>query len=114
MLDKYDMYGMPVSTERWIDLFEHTERHVGETFIKREIGWFRVSTIWLGLDHNWLGVGPPIIFESMVFDIEGEQAGPMFRYSSLKAALWGHKSLVKILRRSKLNHKQVIHKGGKP
>jgi hypothetical protein len=27
----------------------------------------RVSTAWLGLDHSFL-VGPPVIFETMVFD----------------------------------------------
>src|SRR5215471_17514474 len=27
----------------------------------------RVSTVFLGLDHNYSGVGPPIVFETMIF-----------------------------------------------
>jgi hypothetical protein len=26
-----------------------------------------ISTVWLGVDHNFGGKGPPIIFETMVF-----------------------------------------------
>jgi hypothetical protein len=31
------------------------------------IGGIFVSTVFLGLDHNWLPGGPPVLFETMVF-----------------------------------------------
>lgn len=51
-----------------------------------------VSTVWLGLDHNF-GEGPPLIFETMVFK-EGD-AGELERYSTQEEALRGHKKLLK-------------------
>jgi hypothetical protein len=31
-----------------------------------------VSTVWLGIDHNFLMQGPPILFETMRFSLEKE------------------------------------------
>ncbi len=42
--------------------FMNGPRHVAETMI----GEAKVSTVFLGLDHNWSG-GPPILFETMIF-----------------------------------------------
>jgi len=38
-------------------------RTVGDTTIEG----VRVSTVFLGLDHNHSGEGPPVLFETMVF-----------------------------------------------
>lgn len=32
-----------------------------------DIGDVRISTVFLGVDHNFLSHGPPIVFETMVF-----------------------------------------------
>jgi hypothetical protein len=112
MLEKYDMYGMPISLGRWIQLFEFSDRHVGDTYIKREDKHYRVSTIWLGLDHNFTGEGPPIIFETMVFTPDGEEG--QYRYPNLESARLGHKAIVWAIRRYKLKGRKLIHKGGKP
>lgn len=69
-------------------------KHVGEDFING----YRISTVWLGLDHG-LGCSPkPLIFETMIFkeeDIEEEEDKwdeiYMERYSSYEEALEGHK-----------------------
>ncbi len=58
----------------------------------------RVSTIWLGLDHSW-GGGPPLIFETMVFDDKASEEGrgedfDSQRYSTREEALEGHRELV--------------------
>jgi hypothetical protein len=50
----------------WAEWFEHSERHVMETFV----GPFRVSTVFLGLDHSFSG-GRPILFETMTFLFHG-------------------------------------------
>jgi len=56
----------------------------------------KVSTVWLGLDHNWRLTGPPIIFETMVFDEDGKGNDlDMDRYSTLEEAIKGHEEMVK-------------------
>ena len=46
----------------WARWFESADRKVA----KETIGEAEVSTVFLGLDHNW-GDGPPILWETMVF-----------------------------------------------
>ena len=48
----------------WGDWFaDINNRRVAET----EVGNVIISTVCLGLDHNWSGTGPPLLFETMVF-----------------------------------------------
>jgi hypothetical protein len=55
---------MPDSMQ-WALLFEESkERVVGNT---KTLYGERLSTVFLGLDHNFLSVGPPVIFETMLF-----------------------------------------------
>lgn len=56
----------------------------------------RVSTVFLGLDHNFFGGGPPILWETMVFG--GPHDTAQRRYSSAKDALEGHQKTVSGLR----------------
>ena len=80
-LDHYILGGpdgkrvIPVDVMTWAKSFGDTSRRVAETTIKQpnRLLWalgarpdYWVSTVFLGLDHNW-GVGPPLIFETMVF-----------------------------------------------
>ena len=55
-----------------------------------------VSTVFLGIDHNHSGKGPPILFETMTFDDYG--GGDQWRYSTWKEAVAGHNAAVAILR----------------
>ena len=48
----------------WAKWFGSSDRHVANT----EVGPFRVSTVFLGLDHQFTADGPPMIFETMLFD----------------------------------------------
>lgn len=94
----YDRQGNPlpdphVDMEAWIrewaSLFEDEDyRRVALT----EIGDVRISTVWLGIDHNFWGQGPPLIFETMVFGgpLDEEQE----RYSTEAQALAGHDQMV--------------------
>ena len=50
----------------------------------------RVSTVFLGLDHQW-GNGPPVLWETMVFG--GPHDGLQERYTSRAAALQGHQDI---------------------
>lgn len=51
----------------------------------------RVSTVFLGLDHNFRAAGPPILWETLVFG--GVLDGEMRRYASREAALLGHQEM---------------------
>jgi hypothetical protein len=69
MGDYYDRQGRPVGLKRWSELFCDDEyRFLVETELF-DGTW--VSTIWMGLDHNFFGDGPPLIFETMVFPRKG-------------------------------------------
>lgn len=58
---------------------------------KTTIGDVEVSTVFLTIDHNWLG-GAPLLFETMVFGgtLDQEQE----RYSTWEAAERGHAAIV--------------------
>ena len=74
----------------WGGWFQKADRHVAETTIKPDV---RVSTVFLGLDHNHSGTGKPLLFETMVFG--GEHDEDMDRYSTWDEAVAGHKKMVK-------------------
>lgn len=59
---------LPVRTlKAWAQAFELSNRHVGNT----RVGAYWVSTVFLGLDHNFSGKGRPILFETMIFRGKG-------------------------------------------
>lgn len=47
----------------WARWFDKADRSVGMT----AYGKVTVSTVFLGVDHNFSGMGDPILFETMVF-----------------------------------------------
>ena len=63
-----------------------------------EVRHAQISTIWLGLDHNFIGNGPPHIFETMVF--HGPRDSEIQRYSTEREALDGHDRKVDRVRRA--------------
>ena len=78
------------STLEWGNQFEHMDRKVGDDVINS----YHISTIWLGLDHNYFG-GEPLLFETMVFDkVGGGTDIYMRRYSTWDEAVEGHKRAV--------------------
>lgn len=56
---------------------------------------YRVSTVWLGLDHNFDG-SAPILFETMVFRFDGADEY-MQRYATEEEARTGHAETVTIV-----------------
>src|ERR1035437_3041909 len=78
---------------RWARWIETADRHVAKT----QIGDIWVSTIFLGLDHNRLGNGAPVLFETMCF-IEGDAGDtlPFNRYRTWEEAEAGHAVAVSI------------------
>lgn len=88
----------------WARCFENSEgRRVAKTQL--EDCW--VSTVFLGLDHNYSGRGPPILFETMVFG--GALDQDMWRCSTYAQAEVQHEEVVRACRKAAL---KVIN-GGK-
>ncbi len=48
----------------WAEGFDEDARRVGYDENSR----YRISTVFLGLDHRFGGEGPPLVFETMVFE----------------------------------------------
>jgi hypothetical protein len=83
-----DEHNQPVEEPdliRWAMWMESADRHVRDSFQGDDV---RVSTVFLGLDHNHSDYGRPLLFETMVFvagdGIEQE------RYSTWAEAEEGH------------------------
>jgi hypothetical protein len=60
----YDFNGNPLTMWEWAALWEDD---AGRIIEQTTIGEVRVSTVWMGLDMNYMHIGPPHIFETMVF-----------------------------------------------
>lgn len=109
-MDWYDRQGRPITMEEAEPLLiDVAYKRVAVT----EIGPYTVSTVWLGLDHNYRG-GPPLIFETMVFTSSAWREENMRlpighpdrealldidcqRYCTEDEAVTGHRQLVELI-----------------
>ena len=89
----YDRGGKPITMEQWaVGFGDRTLK----TVAKDQIGDAKVSTVWLGLDHELGFDGPPLIFETMIFG--GEHDKFQERYSTEEQARARHLEIVAALR----------------
>jgi hypothetical protein len=98
----YDRQGHPMSMDAWtVALVDNDTRRVAFT----EMGNIEISTVWLGLDHNFWCSGSPLIFETMVFG--GEYNNWQQRYCTEEQAKVGHNQVVAALRAGLAPHEEV-------
>jgi hypothetical protein len=76
---------------RWAQWFYKADRQVGLT----RIGPILISTVFLGLDHNF-GHGSPLLFETLVF--RGGDGAESRRYASWQDAQAGHAAMAQAVR----------------
>lgn len=88
----------PVKTNlvKWAKWFENAERHVAPTWNAVDV---TVSTVFLGIDHQFVEGQPPLLFETMVFG--GPLDGAQQRYTTWDEAREGHKKMVAKVKKSK-------------
>lgn len=67
---------------------------------KTTVGEYEISTVFLGLDHNFFGNGPPILYETMIFAASDDATDEMWRYATREQALAHHQKLVVAMRRT--------------
>lgn len=88
-----DANGVPVEEPdlmKWAQWLETADRRVAVDTVNH----FRVSTVFLGLDHRFGRRGPPLLFETMVF-YEGTARDQLCcRYATREQAEQGHKEIV--------------------
>jgi hypothetical protein len=85
-----DQNGEPAACEdviAWAAWWSAANRQVAEDRIKG----VRISTVFLGIDHN-LGDGPPLLWETLVFG--GALGGELKRYATREEALAGHAAML--------------------
>jgi hypothetical protein len=77
-------------------MLEAGDNHVAQDWIKG----VRISTVWLGLNHNFSLEGPPLIFETMIFSETGdlEMDEYCWRWSTEVQALAGHDQALALVR----------------
>lgn len=80
---------IPADTMTWTRWMNdrRTDIHVAD----EKVGEVRISTVFLGLDHNF-DKGDPILFETLVFG--GPLDGEMDRYHTWEEAEAGHAAIV--------------------
>ena len=84
---------VPVDLCTWAQWYETANRHVADTWVTPNV---RVSTVFLGLDHQG-GDGPPVLFETMI--VGGDIAGQdQWRHGSWHEAEQGHETVVAAVR----------------
>ena len=93
MNDRYVLDGHKAILEKdlmkWVTWLETADRKVRKTELPEGV---EVSTVFLGLDHNFFGSGNPVLFETMVFGGKFDQE--MNRYSTWEQAETRHEEMV--------------------
>jgi len=88
MSEYYTLQGhKAVPSSEWPTLSADQKRVAADN-----VGEAWVSTVFLVLNHSWIVDGPPLIFETMVFD--GPHDGFCDRYSTWDEAAAGHARVV--------------------
>lgn len=88
----FDWDGSPIRQWEWSVKNGYFSKHVAEDVIH---GW-RISTVWLGLNHSFWKDNDPIIFETMIFKEDESIPDNEFcnhyqeRYCTLESAEVGH------------------------
>lgn len=92
----YDREGKPIPFVVWGELFNDQEYKVvkQDVFVLGDQPVY-VSTVWMGLNHNWMPGRPPKIFETMIFG--GELDLEQWRYTTEEEALAGHAETCRLI-----------------
>jgi hypothetical protein len=76
----------------WGNFMEDNDvKRVGIDYFKDKS--IRVSTVFLGIDHNFRSEGPPVLFETMIFG--GNLSEYQDRYCTWEEAEEGHSEAIK-------------------
>lgn len=80
---------------KWLEWFEDANESGSLRIAEDSVGDYRVSTIFLGINHQFKYGDRPILYETIVFDKEGNDV-LQHRYSTREEALTGHQELIEV------------------
>jgi hypothetical protein len=73
--------------------------HVDKTLLRASNGTeICISTVFLGVDHNYSGKGPPVLWKTMIFWDGNDLDSWQKRYTSEEAAREGHQAGVAMVK----------------
>ena len=75
----------PAQLLEWATWFETANR----TVARSEVAGLTISTVFMGLNQS-MGIGPPLLFETMVFDETEPIDSMQIRYATWAEAETGH------------------------
>lgn len=78
--------------QEWSQWFETADRIVGQN----TFGKIRISTVFIGIDHNCHPTGPPILWETAIF--MDDDSNVVERYCTEASAKAGHERIAAELR----------------
>ncbi len=89
------------------DMLEWAEHWEDNRVDETTVGNWWISTVYLGLNHQWDPLGPPLIFETMIFPVTDDGTPSMSerwmdRYSTEEQAVAGHASVVALVEAGEL------------
>lgn len=86
---------IPCSVEEWSLQLRKMKKNNTKHVAQEMIGDILISTVWLGIDHQWINDAPhPLIFETMVFERNDFHEIYCDRYSTWQEAEEGHQKAV--------------------
>jgi hypothetical protein len=88
---------VPCDLDYFARNFDEPDRHVADEMVND----VRVSTVFLGIDHNFRSSGPPLVFETLCFYADGKTS-PCYRFSTWEEAEKFHHSIVNDLKKTHL------------
>lgn len=97
------------SLQEWEFQFNFMDRHVADNIING----YRVSTVWLGIDHNiigrMLGEETPL-FETMIFRADDRNLQDLItrRYSTWDNAKYGHQWAIDLIKNGFTDEQKFI------
>lgn len=90
-----DEYKRPVRIDNLIEWGKWFNKIKNRIVAKDHIEGIEISTVFLGVDHNYSG-GAPVLFETMIFG--GELDQECWRYNTWKEAIEGHKNAAELVK----------------
>lgn len=85
----FEPCSMKECNDQLMEMIDNNTKNIGLDNINGKY----VSTVWLGIDHQYEYNRPPLLFETMVF---GKTKSELYckRYQTYKEALEGHKKAI--------------------
>ncbi len=90
----FDRDGKPLDGDTWSSL--KLDYHYGRV-AHDVVAGVSVSTVWIGINQNFTGHGPPLIFETLIRG--GTRDYEQIRYSTEAEAMAGHTRVIMDLHR---------------